>query len=809
MKFTAAFAAANSTRRSPLLRSLLEWGLSFFAFLAAIWLATLSRDAPQLVLLTLLVLIATNFSVPLASSIVSPILPIVTITALLVVGPPRALGVLSAGFLLAELSRPLWRPLWQHSPRSTGPLRTRLVRAVGHVAILSLASILYQQLGGQAPLHTVTLVNDGEILSRLVALSTVYAALFFLLNFMFARLYATPGKRGDALILLLMISALTQPFALFGAITHSTIGLPALVIFSVGAGAFAIIGWLAWQRHFTLNRQLQQFAALNQVGASLRESLDLPTVLQRTYRQVSALIDADAFTIILRQNNTNSYQIINISGSEPQVETRTEIDDFTAWVLQRGQVLQVDEDNIHFAHRHGLVAPEPQPAAWLGVPLTTSYETTGALVLQRQQPGQPFGPWNREVLLAIAGQASATIENARLYQETVRLYNQTDQALAERLKQLQALLNSTSEGVLMLDRHGCVALLNPPAAHFLNSDAQHLLQQPLQPETHAAALGYEPAALHEVLYLLQHRPQTLAEDERFADRSEVFTTRRSDLPSDQPQRRFLQRNEAPVVGDDGQLLGWLIILRDVTEEQERLEWRTTVTRMIVHDLRNPVTTLMTSVDLADAALGSDQPVRRHLRQARFGADEMLNMIDSLMDMTRLEVGQLMLESEALHLFPLVESVIERLSPLAQQRQVSLSCHAGTELPAVWADESLTRRIVLNLLDNALKFTPAGGRIWVHARPDAPLPGHEPGICCEVGDTGPGIAEEDRQRIFDRFTRVNSGGGQVRGTGLGLAFCKLAVEAQGGTIWVEEGLEQGSRFFFTIPGIPLFDDPPAG
>ena len=804
MKFTAASNVGQTTHRPPLLRSLLEWGLLFFGFLAAIWLATQSRAAPQLVLLTLLVVISTNFSVPLVKGLISPILPIVAITALLVLGPPLALGTLGTGFLLAELSRPLWRPLWQHFPRATRSLRFRLARAAGHMVILFVAGVLYLQLGGQTPLHPITLLTDREMLSRLIALSTVYAALFFLLNYIITGLYAAPTRHADALILLLMISVLTQPFALFGAITHSTIGLPALVIFSGGAGAFTIIGWLSWQRHFTLNRQLQQITALNRVGASLRESLDLPTVLQRTYQQVNALIDADTFTITLRQKHTDAYQIIHLAGSEPEVENSTTIDDFTAWVLQRGQVLQVDENNIHFAPRHGLSAPQPQPAAWLGVPLTTGEETIGAMVLQRRQPDQPFGRWNREVLLAVAGQTSAAIENARLYQETVRLYNQTDQALAERLKQLQALLNSTSEGVLMLDRKGHVALLNPPAAHFLNGEAQQLLQQPLRPETDAAALGYEPAALHELLHLLQQQPETLTRDDRFANRSTLFTVRRSDPAAHQSQRRFLQRLEAPVVGDDGQLLGWLIVLRDVTEEQERLEWRTTVTRMIVHDLRNPVTTLMTSVDLAEATLDSGEKARRHLRQARFGAEEMLNMIDSLMDMTRLEVGQLILEMEALRLPPLVESVIERLNPLAEQRQVSLSCHADPELPAVWADEELSRRIVLNLLDNALKFTPAGGRIWVHMRPGAPLPGHEPGICCEVGDTGPGIAEENRQRIFDRFTRVNSGGGQVRGTGLGLAFCKLAVEAQGGSIWVESGLEQGSRFFFTIPGIPLFD-----
>jgi signal transduction histidine kinase len=112
-------------------------------------------------------------------------------------------------------------------------------------------------------------------------------------------------------------------------------------------------------------------------------------------------------------------------------------------------------------------------------------------------------------------------------------------------------------------------------------------------------------------------------------------------------------------------------------------------------------------------------------------------------------------------------------------------------------------VLINLLDNALKFTPVNGRICVQLQSEPPLtPQHEPGIRCLISDNGPGIPVEHREQIFNRFMRTNRGGAQIRGTGLGLAFCKMAVEAHNGRIWVEAASEDGSQFIFTLPGIPI-------
>jgi signal transduction histidine kinase len=318
----------------------------------------------------------------------------------------------------------------------------------------------------------------------------------------------------------------------------------------------------------------------------------------------------------------------------------------------------------------------------------------------------------------------------------------------------------------------------------------------------AAALGYVPQQMQTMLAGLQaHRPP--------AARSHIFETRLArqngkDAPGD-TERRFIERSEGPVRAQNQQLLGWLMVLDDVTEEIERAEWRLNATRMIVHDLRNPITTLSSTLNLIEDHL-QDQPDRQLAgltRSAQRGTGEILDMVDSLMDMTRLEAGQMVVDAEAMRLPPLLARVTAYMQPLARQKQITLETEVPADLPAIWADAEILRRILVNLLDNALKFSPAGGQVTVRLRRHPATDGAEPAVRCLIEDDGPGIPDEYKARIFDRFVRVNVGGAQVRGTGLGLTFCKLAVEAHQGQIWVEDAPDGGSRFVLILPGIPAF------
>lgn len=769
-------------------REIGEWLILLAVLILALWAATQREEAPQLILLATLTVITLNFSLPPERGAVG-LTPLVSVSSLLMMGLETAVLVLVVSMVLAELAGPLWQPLWEYVGLKRPSWRQRLGAGLVYLAALIGAGEIYLRGGGAAPLtpQAVTTLDW----SRLALLAFSYGLIYFLLSFLVALLMRQSSAHflRENSVSVFTYGFLTLPFALLGALTYVGNGLPVFVIFSLGVTVFAIVIWLSWQRRFVLERQLSQFSGLNRTGSSLRETLALDEVLARTHQLVGELVAVDRFTIFLR-DETGAWQ-----SPFPASATPSTPDDFTRWVAENGRFLDIDYRNIHFANRHTLTPPQPPPEAWLGIPLQAVDRVIGVMVLQRYAPHPPFDRWHREILLAIAGQASAAIQNARLYSETVRLYNLTDEALAERVKQLQALLNAMQEGVIMLDRQGRIALLNPTAAALLQQPMPALLSQPLNPAVAATALGFAPAALNSLL-------DSLPPGQLPAERQQDFSTAAG---------RIYLRAEGPVLGAQEQPLGWLMLFRDVTEERELTERRADLTRMIVHDLRNPLTTLSSTLSLLAAHLppenGRSAQTTTLLQTANLSLADMLDMVDSLMDINRLEAGQNVVDAEAMRLPPLAEQVLTRLQPLAQERQIALSFDLGpTDLPAVWGDAEVLRRVLINLLDNALKFTPAGGQVNGRLQADpTPIPGYETGVICTISDTGPGIPAAARELVFDRFTRTNQGGAPVRGAGLGLTFCKLVIEAHNGRIWVEENPAGGSQFAFTLPGIPLFED----
>jgi len=780
------YATKRRWYQNPTLHRAVEWLILLMMLMGALWAGTRTEDAPQLILLTTLTIITLNFSLPPKRGAVG-LVPLVSVSSLLIVGLETAVILLLIAIVLAELAGPLWKPLWEYVDVKRPSLRQRLGAGFIYLLTLIIAGQVYLRLGGQAPLTIDGIDNIDWAL--LIVLAVVYGLVYFLLSLIVWRIMRQPMSQffNENALPILTFGLLVQPFALLGSITYIRSGLPVFVIYALGVTVFAVVVWLSWQRRFILQRQLTQFTALNRTGASLRETLDLDKVLIRTHELVTELVAVDQFSIALIDKNG---------------EWLVEPDDFTRWVAENDKLLDTDYRNIHFANRHNLTPPEPKPNAWLGIPLTAVDRVIGVMVLQRYPPQQPFSHWNRQVLLAIAGQASAAIQNARLYSETLRLYNLTDEALAQRVKQLQALLNSMQEGVLMIDTQGRIVLVNPPAAHLLGQSSETLLSQELiSSETAVSAssvansLGFTPSGLQTHLLRLQTNQLPPTQSVEFQN----------------SDGRILLRLVTPVLAANGQAIGWLMLFRDITEERELAEQRTDLTRMIVHDLRNPLTTLSSTISLLGNQLlqqdNNSAAAKPLLQTADMGVADMLDMVDSLMDINRMEAGQEVVDAEAMHLPPLVTQVIERLQPWAQERHIQLNFETGLDnLPAVWGDAEVLRRVLINLLDNALKFTPSGGMINGRLLPDeSTIPGYEPGIVCIIQDTGPGIPAEAREQVFDRFTRTNQGGAPIRGTGLGLTFCKLVIEAHNGRIWVEDNPIGGSQFVFTLPGMPIFEE----
>ena len=225
--------------------------------------------------------------------------------------------------------------------------------------------------------------------------------------------------------------------------------------------------------------------------------------------------------------------------------------------------------------------------------------------------------------------------------------------------------------------------------------------------------------------------------------------------------------------------------------------RDDLTGMMVHDLRTPLTSLLTGLQTVEIVGDLNPDQADMLEIAVEGGKTLLGMINDLLDISKMEDGSLALEYAPLDAAPLIERAVAQVGLLARDKNIALVTDAPADLPAFEADEEKLRRTLVNLLGNALKFTPSGGRVTVGARHE--MTGRGEQIHFTVTDTGEGIPREAFERIFEKFGQVESRkAGRRMSTGLGLTFCRMAVEAHGGRIWVESELGVGSVFQFAVP-----------
>jgi len=223
------------------------------------------------------------------------------------------------------------------------------------------------------------------------------------------------------------------------------------------------------------------------------------------------------------------------------------------------------------------------------------------------------------------------------------------------------------------------------------------------------------------------------------------------------------------------------------EIKKRIEF----TRALVHELKTPLTPVIASSELL-LQKAKTEPLLGLAQNISWGASNLNRRIDELLDLARGEVGMLKLNLEPLEAGQLLEKIAHEAMPLALRSGQSLSTQIPPSLPVVVADEERFRQIVLNLLNNAFKFTPAGGKITLKARTENDT------LVVEVKDTGCGIDREERQLLFEPYRRLNSDREGLGGLGLGLSLAKKLVELHGGKIWVESEKGRGSTFGFSLP-----------
>jgi two-component system phosphate regulon sensor histidine kinase PhoR len=335
------------------------------------------------------------------------------------------------------------------------------------------------------------------------------------------------------------------------------------------------------------------------------------------------------------------------------------------------------------------------------------------------------------------------------------------EAISEDRARLATILDNMADGVIMTDAKGNISLANRAAEKIFNiKDAGN---KPL----------IEAVRDHEVDELLKLCLRT--------------TKTQAAQYESSISKRYLRVIAIPIAHSSV-----LLLFQDLTEVRNLQTTRRELIGNISHEFRTPLAGIKAMVEtLGGGAIDDKEAARDFLARIDSEVDRLTQLVAELTELSRIEMGKTELRKEPVDLNQLVDEVIAQLGPQAERQKLSIARESAADLPSVPADKDRVRQVIANLVHNAIKFTPAGGRITITTR------ALEGSVVVDIADTGIGISREDLARVFERFYK----GDKARageGTGMGLAIAKHVVEAHGGSIWVESEEGKGSTFSFSVP-----------
>ena len=378
-----------------------------------------------------------------------------------------------------------------------------------------------------------------------------------------------------------------------------------------------------------------------------------------------------------------------------------------------------------------------------------------------------LGNYSRRVPITAADELGELARSINFMSE--QIHHRIEEVVSNKSR-FEAVLLSMYEGTMAVDKRSTIILMNEVLMRLFHVDADPTGRKPLE--------VIRNIEIQEII------------DQVFASRLSVASREITvHLEGDKTMQVFA----APVLRGE-ELDGAVLVFHDITELRQLENVRRDFVANVSHEIRTPLTSIKGYTEtLLDGALEDKGNARDFLKIIGADADRLVQLVDDLLDLAKIESGNLALKLVTVPLAGVIDRIIAGLKKQAERRGVALRRELPENLPHVHVDEATIAQVFLNLLDNGIKYNREGGSVTVSARPEGEI------VRVDVTDTGIGIPEEDLPRIFERFYRVDKARSrQLGGTGLGLAIVKHIIQAHGGEVSVRSELQKGSTFSFTLP-----------
>lgn len=515
--------------------------------------------------------------------------------------------------------------------------------------------------------------------------------------------------------------------------------------------------------------QLRQRDYLLEISRAITSRLDLPSLLELTLKSAVELLRGQVGLIVLR--GRDGALRVRASYGLPASTARFFQPlwaDLPGLRESRGILAGWRMPDLQM--RLGMVAAAAGLALSqvVALPLVIDEQLLGAIYIFRIGGGA-FSASDRSLLAAFADQAAIAVRNAELYQQ-----------VNDERQSLSAIIDNSAEGVMILDAAGRIQVFNRALSRITGWDAEE-------------ALGH-PAA--EILSLRDRQGQPVSLPEPPPQRTSAAESR-TYVEGDVVRRGgppiTVGVTVTPLYDEEGAPARIILNVVDITRFRQAEELKSTFVSVVSHELKTPVALIK---GYAETLRREDADWDRETMQDSLDviteeADHLTHLIDSLLEASRIQAGGLKLEPTDVQLARLAERVVDGFR--TQTDLHTFEIDFPPDFPTVWGDPERMREVLSNLVNNAVKYSPEGGTVWIGGRND------RTGVTIYVADQGIGIPPEEQGRIFDRFHRVESGlHRRTEGTGLGLYLVKAIVEAHGGRVWVESAPGRGSIFMFTLP-----------